>query len=149
MSTNKITYLDQIIPNKLFVFNNPGLLVMDSFDEIKEILDRGETLDPEIQDKLDEDFTKILGERFDEFNKGTLELRDEFNNKVEELLNEQLQNELNREIEELANEQFQYELNREVEELLSNFSNLGIDYTTILEIIDTIINFINQFIIFE
>jgi hypothetical protein len=117
MSTNKITYMDQIIPNKLFVFNNPGLLVMDSFDEIKEILDRGETLDPEIQDKLDEDFTKILGERFDEFNKGTLELRDEFNNKVEELL--------------------------------SNFSNLGIDYTTILEIIDTIINFINQFIIFE
>jgi hypothetical protein len=31
MSTNKITYLDQIIPNKLFVFSNLELLVMDSF----------------------------------------------------------------------------------------------------------------------
>jgi hypothetical protein len=41
MSTNKITYLDQIIPNKFFVFSNPELLVMDSFgfSDIKFFID--------------------------------------------------------------------------------------------------------------
>jgi hypothetical protein len=41
MSINKITYLDQIIPNRLFIFNNPSYLIIDSleFFEFKYFID--------------------------------------------------------------------------------------------------------------
>jgi len=95
-------------PNSPPTFN----FTHDQLREIQDILDQGDILDKETQDKLDQDFDNILGEEgYNKFNQDIQVLQDEFN--------------------------------REVEELLSNFSNLGIDYTTILEIIDTIINFIN------
>jgi hypothetical protein len=37
MTTNNITYLDQIIPNKLFVFSNP-LIAQFHFNDTMEIL---------------------------------------------------------------------------------------------------------------
>jgi hypothetical protein len=96
-------------------------LTQEQINELQEILDRGETLDQDTKDKLDPDFSLMLGEEdSNELMKETLELRDELNNKVEDLLNEELQNELNTEVEELANEQFQCDLNTEVEESLSN-----------------------------
>jgi predicted DNA binding CopG/RHH family protein len=92
----------------------------EQINEIQELLDKGETLDQDTKDKLDQDFRIMLGEEeYEKLMKETLELQNEFNLKVEELLNE---------------------------EFFSNLSNLGIDYTSILEIIDTIINFINQFL---
>jgi hypothetical protein len=77
------------------------------------MFDKGELLNQNTQDKLNQDFANILGkEEYERLMKETLELQNELNN--------------------------------EVQDLLSSISNLGIDYITILEVIDTIINFINH-----
>jgi hypothetical protein len=85
----------------------------EQLKEINDMFDKGELLDQNTQDKLNQDFANILGkEEYERLMKETLDLQNKLNN--------------------------------EVEDLLSSISNLGIDYTTILEVIDTIINFINH-----
>jgi hypothetical protein len=60
-------------PNSPPTFN----LNHDQIKEINEILDRGEKLDKETQEKLDEYFQTILGENKDQFNQEMQEIQDQ------------------------------------------------------------------------
>jgi hypothetical protein len=71
-------------PNSPRTFN----LTPDQLQELKDILDLGDILDKENQDKLDPDFANILGkEDYDNFNQEIPELEDIFQKVLEDLLN--------------------------------------------------------------
>lgn len=69
-------------PNSPPTFN----LNHDQIIEINEILDRGEELDKEIKDQLDQDFKNILGEQdYNDFNQEILELQDQFSQQLQDI----------------------------------------------------------------
>jgi len=58
----------------------------NQINEINEILDRGEELDKEIKDQLDQDFKTILGEQdYNDFNQEILELQDQFSQQLQDI----------------------------------------------------------------
>jgi hypothetical protein len=89
----------------------------EQLKELQHTLDKGDALDKEIQDKLDQDIEQILGEEnYAEFQQELQQIQADFDNQLQDIFN---------------NVDF------------SNIINSGIDYSTILELIDIINNLIN------
>jgi hypothetical protein len=102
-------------PNSPRTFN----LSHDQLKEINDILDKGGVLDPETITELDQDFQSALGpENYSEFEAEMQQLQDEFQRDLQNIF-----------------ENFD----------LSQISNSGMDYTTMLDIMNTISNLISYF----
>jgi hypothetical protein len=76
-------------PNSPITFN----FNQDQLKEIQGILDRGDKLDKEIEDKLDKDLQTIMGEEdYAKFTQEIQEIEDEFTNELQELFNNEFSN---------------------------------------------------------
>ena len=87
----------------------------EQLSEANQILDRGEPLPQELQDKLDEDLQNIKGEElYTDLQRDLLQIQNDFENNLQNFF-----------------------------ENLDSVSNSGLDYTTILQIVDIISNLIS------
>jgi predicted PurR-regulated permease PerM len=68
-------------PNSPPTFN----LSPNQIKELNEILDKGDKLDKEIQDKVDQDFQTILGENADQFNQDIQEIQNDLENTLRDI----------------------------------------------------------------